>query len=72
MTDIGMQRMRLQSHAQIRRLIADYRQRLRLISNSPPDRSDCRYRANSAFLLCAVNPNGPCAGCRHYEPRSPH
>lgn len=29
----------------------------------------CRYNARSPLLRCAVNPCGPCQGCRHYQPR---
>lgn len=29
----------------------------------------CRYNARSPHVRCAVNPDGPCEGCRHYEPR---
>jgi len=28
----------------------------------------CKYNARSELLRCAVNPNGPCEGCRYYEP----
>ncbi|TVR12869.1 MAG: hypothetical protein EA395_05015 [Phormidium sp. GEM2.Bin31] len=28
----------------------------------------CRYNAHSELMRCAINPQGPCAGCRHYEP----
>lgn len=27
----------------------------------------CLYNARSSYLRCAVNPNGPCEGCKHYE-----
>ncbi len=27
----------------------------------------CRFNAVSELLRCAVNPAGPCIGCRHYE-----
>lgn len=27
----------------------------------------CRYNARSELVRCAVNPAGPCAGCRSYE-----
>ncbi|TAD79000.1 MAG: hypothetical protein EA001_05770 [Oscillatoriales cyanobacterium] len=27
----------------------------------------CRFNARSPQLRCAVNPSGPCAGCRLYE-----
>ena len=30
--------------------------------------SSCRFNAKSEILRCAVNPEGPCEGCRHYEP----
>ncbi|WP_224412272.1 DUF6464 family protein [Oscillatoria salina] len=29
----------------------------------------CRYNARSPHVRCAVNPDGPCEGCRHYEAR---
>lgn len=29
----------------------------------------CRYSARSALLRCAVNPQGPCEGCRHFQAR---
>jgi hypothetical protein len=28
----------------------------------------CTYNARSSLLRCAVNPAGPCQGCRHYQP----
>lgn len=28
----------------------------------------CRFNAQSEILRCAVNPEGPCQGCRSYEP----
>ncbi|OUL34151.1 hypothetical protein BV372_14435 [Nostoc sp. T09] len=29
----------------------------------------CKFNARSGYIRCAVNPNGPCQGCRHYEPK---
>ena len=29
----------------------------------------CRFNARSTFIRCAVNPQGPCQGCPHYQPR---
>lgn len=29
---------------------------------------NCRFNAHSELLRCAVNPAGPCNGCRCYEP----
>jgi hypothetical protein len=29
----------------------------------------CQFNARSGYVRCAVNPSGPCQGCRHYEPR---
>lgn len=29
--------------------------------------SSCRFNARSEILRCAVNPGGPCAGCRYHE-----
>ncbi len=28
----------------------------------------CKFNARSAYLRCAVNPDGPCKGCRYYQP----
>lgn len=54
----------------------------RVQQNTIPDNSDryylegvgylvgdisCRFNARSGFLRCAVNPSGPCEGCRLYE-----
>jgi hypothetical protein len=30
------------------------------------DRS-CQYNAHSPYIRCAVNPQGPCEGCPHYQ-----
>lgn len=27
----------------------------------------CKFNARSGYLRCAVNPIGPCQGCRYYE-----
>lgn len=27
----------------------------------------CQFNARSGYLRCAVNPDGPCEGCRFYE-----
>ncbi|MGB3652807.1 MAG: DUF6464 family protein [Rivularia sp. (in: cyanobacteria)] len=29
----------------------------------------CEYNARCGYLRCAVNPSGPCDGCRFYEER---
>lgn len=29
----------------------------------------CEFNARSAYIRCAVNPNGPCENCPHYEAR---
>lgn len=29
----------------------------------------CKFNARSGYMRCAVNPSGPCQGCRHYESR---
>lgn len=29
----------------------------------------CQFNARSGYIRCAVNPNGPCEGCRFYEQR---
>lgn len=28
----------------------------------------CYYNARSAYIRCAVNPEGPCENCPHYQP----
>jgi hypothetical protein len=32
----------------------------------------CEYNARSELVRCAVNPDGPCDGCRHYRPQKSH
>lgn len=64
------QRMRLLYHEKIRRRLAYERQRLAQRTGHVHRRYTCQYSANSAFLLCAVNPCGPCETCRHYTPKS--
>ncbi len=27
----------------------------------------CRFNARSGYIRCAVNPQGPCQGCRYYD-----
>lgn len=29
----------------------------------------CKFNARSGYIRCAVNPDGPCQGCRYYEPK---
>lgn len=29
--------------------------------------ANCRYNARSELLRCAVNPEGPCEGCPHFD-----
>ncbi|MEA5620355.1 DUF6464 family protein [Cronbergia sp. UHCC 0137] len=29
----------------------------------------CKFNARSGYIRCAINPDGPCQNCRHYEPR---
>lgn len=68
MTSKAFERMRLQSHAYIKRQIEVSQQRLDLVSKRVSRQKTCKYNANSAFLLCAVNPSGPCSNCSMYEP----
>lgn len=30
--------------------------------------AQCRFNARSELLRCAINPQGPCEGCRFFEP----
>lgn len=69
MNNLGMERMRLQSHRQIKRFIEHHQQRYNLLSKTVNKRATCKFNANSAFLLCAVNPTGPCSSCNHYQPK---
>ncbi|MEC4803850.1 MAG: DUF6464 family protein [Jaaginema sp. PMC 1079.18] len=68
----AFERMRLQSHAYIKRQIEISQQRLDLVSQRVSRKKTCKYSANSAFLLCAVNPSGPCHDCQIYEPDATH
>ena len=42
-------------------------------SNQPPEMGEligdrsCRFNAHSPYIRCAVNPQGPCEGCRDYQ-----
>ena len=69
MTTLAFERMRLQSQAHIKRLIDYHDQRSQLLSKKVDRSRSCKYNAYSAFLLCAVNPSGPCGECGHYEPK---
>ncbi|NES03072.1 MAG: hypothetical protein F6K22_09530 [Okeania sp. SIO2F4] len=59
------------------RLIVNYRQRT-AISNQPEQQYiegvgyiigdlTCKFNARSSQVRCAVNPLGPCKGCRDYQ-----
>ena len=30
----------------------------------------CQFNARSAYIRCAVNPSGPCQGCRHFQSKT--
>ncbi|MGK7925497.1 MAG: DUF6464 family protein [Spirulina sp.] len=72
MTSPAFQRMRLQSHAAIKRQIEYRERRSRRISLERYRQRTCKYSANSPFLLCAVNPLGVCETCIHYQPEESH
>ncbi|MDY6938801.1 MAG: DUF6464 family protein [Cyanobacteriota bacterium] len=61
------QRLRKLSHARIKRQIERDRQRMEQLSGRVDRSRTCKYNAHSAFLLCAVNPGGPCSTCSHYD-----
>jgi hypothetical protein len=42
------------------------------LHNLPLGHSNCRWSAKSSQLRCAINPYGPCLGCRDYTPIDPH
>ena len=69
MTNIGMERMRLQSHKQIRRFLQYHEEQHRILSKRVDQQKTCRFNAHSAFLKCAVNPSGSCSDCSYYEPQ---
>lgn len=69
MSSKAFERMRLQSHAHIKRRLELAQQRLRYLSGEVDKKRTCKYYAESAFLLCAVNPSGTCAECRDYAPK---
>jgi Family of unknown function (DUF6464) len=56
------------------RLIAAREASRAIVLTPPPSRpllaigdTTCQYNARSAYIRCAINPEGPCEGCRHYE-----
>jgi Family of unknown function (DUF6464) len=69
MTSSIDRKLRMLSHARIKRQIHNNNQRLLLFSHRVDRQQTCQYNANSAFLLCAVNPSGPCSICTHYQPK---
>lgn len=68
MTTYAFERMRRQSHAQIRARLQMQAQQLQLLTGRRDRARSCRYAAHSAYLKCAVNPLGDCAHCPHYAP----
>ncbi|HIK30730.1 MAG TPA: hypothetical protein IGS17_13475 [Oscillatoriales cyanobacterium M59_W2019_021] len=62
-------KLRMLSYARIKRQINYNNQYLLLFSRRIDRQKTCKYNADSAFLLCAVNPSGPCSQCSHYEPK---
>ncbi|MGD1904156.1 MAG: DUF6464 family protein [Geitlerinemataceae cyanobacterium] len=40
-------------------------------SHLPLGHANCQWSARSTHLRCAVNPHGPCTGCRDYTPIDP-
>lgn len=76
-----MHRSKVKTQARLRQAMnAAYRVRIR--HGNTPEVSDryyldsvgyligdisCRFNARSGYLRCAVNPPGPCQGCRHYQ-----
>lgn len=78
-----MRKTQARTRSQLRRAAMNFsREQLRV--STRPDSSDryylegvgyligditCKYNARSGYLRCAVNPSGPCEGCRYYQPR---
>lgn len=49
-----------------------HRERAEEIQRIHPDSigdTSCQFNARSPVIRCAVNPDGPCEGCQHYELR---
>jgi Family of unknown function (DUF6464) len=69
MTAVIDRKLRQLSYARIQRQMNRYRQYVLLFSGRVDRQRTCKYNASSAFLLCAVNPSGPCSTCSHYEPK---
>ena len=40
------------------------------LKNRAIGNTDCLYNAESQYLRCAVNPDGPCEGCVKFKPKS--
>ena len=57
--------LRQQQSLQIRFNYDDNLEANRCIVGDP----SCRFNARSPYIRCAVNPEGPCQNCRHYEPK---
>jgi hypothetical protein len=79
-----MRKTQARTRAQFRRASMSVPRGIRVRQHLTPDTSDryylegvgyligdisCQYNARSGYLRCAVNPSGPCEGCRYYEPR---
>lgn len=73
-----MRRSEARTRAKLRQAMTATRVRIRC-SIQPSDRYylegvgyligdiTCQYNARSGYMRCAVNPQGPCSGCRHYQ-----
>ena len=76
-----LRRSEAQTQAKLRQaMLVSMRVRRRITAPLPPERYylegvgyligdiSCRFNARSGHLRCAVNPQGPCQGCRHHNP----
>lgn len=73
-----MRRTQARMQAELRRATMTTRVRSRRYPSLPADSYylegvgfligdiSCRFNARSRYLRCAVNPEGPCQGCRYY------
>ncbi|MBV8884165.1 MAG: hypothetical protein JO235_09235 [Chroococcidiopsidaceae cyanobacterium CP_BM_RX_35] len=76
-----MRQAQARTRAKLRAAIISATRQQRIPQPPPPERYylegvgyligdvSCRFNAQSGYLRCAVNPQGPCQDCRCYEPR---
>nr|WP_277882705.1 DUF6464 family protein [Oscillatoria sp. FACHB-1406] len=76
---VVLRRIKRRWQARLRRIdtMSSYRSQLHSLPSLSEEISElhdyfigdlsCRYNARSPYVRCAVNPDGPCEGCIHYQ-----